>query len=46
MYVDFIIAKNSGIKYVHALYGYGKNKKEYPYRINNFKEVSKIIDRL
>ena len=46
MYVDFITAKNSGIKYIHTSYGYGKNKKEYRYKINNFKEMSKMIDRL
>ena len=43
MLVDYISAKKSGINFVYAKYGYGKNKTFYKYSIKKFKDLTKFI---
>lgn len=43
MFVDYRAAKNSGVDFVHTIYGYGKKKSFYKYSVRSFKDLSKII---
>lgn len=40
MIVDFKTARNAGVDFINANYGYGE-KKKYKYKINNLKELTK-----
>ena len=42
MMVDKLTAKNAGIDYIHASYGYSLNKINHKNRINSFNELIKI----
>tara|TARA_Y100000590_G_scaffold454410_1_gene601184 strand:- start:2047 stop:2670 length:624 start_codon:yes stop_codon:yes gene_type:complete len=44
MLVDYKAAKNSGMNFVHARYGYGKSKKFYRHSIKKFKNLLDFID--
>ena len=43
MLVDYKAAKNSGMNFIHATYGYGKPKKFYKYSIRKFKDLANFI---
>ena len=43
MFVDYRAAKSSNINFVHAKYGYGKRYNFYKHTINQFKDLTKII---
>ena len=43
MDVDYVSAKKSGIKYIHASYGYGQIRKKFKHTINKFSQINEIV---
>jgi len=43
MFVDYKAAKSSGVSYIHAKYGYGKNNNLYKNSIKKFNDLLKFI---
>jgi HAD superfamily hydrolase (TIGR01509 family) len=43
MYVDYLVAKRSGIKFIYADYGYGKKITNTSKKITSFKQIEKLI---
>ena len=43
MFVDYKAAKNAGIHFIYAAYGYGNKKKIYKYSIRKIEDIIKKL---